>query len=217
MKFNFDLVEDINLQRSYDLGKRYYTTPEGNKYPSVTSVLGQLSESGIKKWREKVGDVEADRISKESSEVGTAMHDLCEKYFLDEELPTDNEFATQLFMQLKPKLDEIESIIGVELPLYSDYLQMAGTADLIAVYKGALCIIDFKNARKPKIEEWVDGYFLQGCAYARMFYELYGVFPEKVVIWIAVWDGTFQEFEISLKDIYTRLKAVVKIWHPYNR
>lgn len=216
-EFKYELVEDIKLERSYEFGKRSYTTPEGNKYPSVTTVLGQLSASGIQKWRDKVGDVEADRISKESSTVGTAMHELCENYLLGQELSTKNEQATGLFNLLKPKLDQIEAIHGIEVPLYSDYLMMAGTADLVATYNGMLCIIDFKNARKEKKEEWIDGYYLQGTTYARMFFERYGIFPSHVVIWIAVWDGTFQEFIIPTKDMYARLKAIVKVWHPFNQ
>lgn len=216
-EFKYELVEDVTLKRSYEFGSRFYTTPEGRKYPSVTTVLGQLSASGIQKWREKVGEEEANRISTESSTVGTAMHQMCEDYLLGQELKIVNDQAYGLFKQLQPKLDQIESIHGIEVPLYSDYLMMAGTADLVATYKGMICIIDFKNARKEKKEEWIDGYYLQGTTYARMFFERYGVFPEKVVIWIAVWDGTFQEFIIPTKDMYARLKAIVKVWHPFNK
>ncbi len=217
MRFNFDLVDDISLQREYTGGSRFYLTPDGKRYPSVTTVLGQLSEEGIATWRKNVGDEEADRISKESSTIGTAMHQICENYLLDEPLPTDNEKATELFNILKPSIDKIQVIHGIELPMYSDYLQLAGTADLVATYDDTLCILDFKNARKPKIEDWVDGYYLQGATYARMFFEMYGQFPEKIVIWIAVWDGSFQEFIIKPKDIYPRLKAVLKMYHPAFR
>lgn len=209
-----ELVEEYPLKRKVEFGRRVYATPNGKKYPSVTTVLGQMNKKSIDEWRKRVGEKEANRISNESSSVGTKMHQLCEDYMLGRELDSSNEKQFALFESIKPKIDQLGDIYGIELPLYSDYLKLAGTADLVAEYDGNLCILDFKNSRKPKIEDWVEGYYLQGTCYARMFWERYGVLPKEVVVWIAVWDGTFQEFRIKVKDKYPKLINVLKTWHP---
>jgi genome maintenance exonuclease 1 len=214
VEFKYQLVDETKMNRTMYNGKRHYSTPEGKRYQSVTTVLGQLSEEGIAKWRKTVGDEEADRISKESSKVGTAMHQMCENYLLGVEETETDELVISLFNQIKPKLDTIESVHGVELPLYSDYLKMAGTADLICTIDGDVVIPDFKNSRKPKLEYYIDGYFMQGTAYARMFYERYGVLPKRIIIWVAVWGGELQEFIVPIEKFYPKLINVLRAWHP---
>ena len=63
-------------------GKRQYITPEGDSYPSVTTVLSILSEESIAKWKARVGEDEANKISTRASRRGTAVHELVEKYWI---------------------------------------------------------------------------------------------------------------------------------------
>ena len=55
-------------------GKRHYVTPEGELYPSITTVLGELSKAAIQAWRERVGEEEANKISGKASRRGTSVH-----------------------------------------------------------------------------------------------------------------------------------------------
>ena len=36
--------------------KRFYVTPEGNEYPSITTILSPRNKAGIMKWRKRVGE-----------------------------------------------------------------------------------------------------------------------------------------------------------------
>ena len=69
---------------------RTYFTPDGN-FPSITTLLGKTSENQVwlQKWREKVGEEEADRISKEATDRGTLVHEYAEKYFNGEDIKPD--------------------------------------------------------------------------------------------------------------------------------
>ena len=55
---------------------RTYTTPEGKKYPSVTTVLGASEDSkdGLNAWRQRIGEEEADKITRQAGARGTAVH-----------------------------------------------------------------------------------------------------------------------------------------------
>ena len=135
-------------------GKRHYVTPGGN-YPSVTSITSQLSAEGIKAWRARVGEKEAQKIITKASIRGTSVHKLCEDYVNNIEVKESND----VFEQIKSELDKhLGTIYAVEAPLYSDKLKVAGRVDLIAEWKGKLSIIDFKTAKKTKKEEWIEAY-----------------------------------------------------------
>lgn len=147
-------------------GRKY--SCNGNDYPSITTVLSILSKDAIKAWRERVGEEEANKISYRASQRGTAVHEMCEKYI-------NNENHTSGFMpniiadfnRIKSILDSrIGTVYGQELPLYSDYLGVAGRVDCVAEFDGKLSIIDFKTSRKTKKYEWVTSYFMQEAFYA---------------------------------------------------
>ena len=59
---------------------RTYTAPDGSSYPSITTVLGVLSEDAIRAWRERVGEDEANKISGRASNRGTRVHSIVERY-----------------------------------------------------------------------------------------------------------------------------------------
>ena len=61
-------------------GRRFYDC-NGVKLPSVTTILSGTKEDndGIKKWIERVGEEEANRIRMEAAARGTTMHHILEK------------------------------------------------------------------------------------------------------------------------------------------
>jgi len=190
----YDAVEEPSKREVID-GRRVYVTPEGNVYPSITSILGWQPKPGIDKWRKEVGSVEANRIMKESSELGTMVHDLCEQYLYN--IPLNHEYsdeAVSVFNRLRFILGNVDNIYGLELPLYSDMLKVAGTADCVAEYNGVLSVIDFKTSRRAKKENWITDYYIQAFFYAVAFYEMSGALPEQIVILVAVRDN----FEIQV-------------------
>ena len=139
-------------------GNRYYVTPDGNHYPSITSILALQENLGLEAWKEKVGEKEAKRISKESLKIGTAVHQMAEFYLSNYiiKLKDEDKKIVDTFNRLRFLLGNINNIVGLEIPLFSDLLRVAGTADCIAEYNGVPSVIDFKTSRNPKKEEWID-------------------------------------------------------------
>ena len=170
-------------------GKRHYVTPDGLKFPSVTSVTSLAIRDGIKAWREKVGEKEANKISSMAARRGTKVHKLCEDYLNNVELDygTIEPINHFLFKQIKPVLDtRLTEVYGLEVPLYSNWLRVAGRVDLVGMYDGKVSIIDFKTASKRKRRDWITNYFMQESAYAVMFEEMTDIPVSQLVTIIAV-------------------------------
>ena len=197
-------------------GKRFYVTPEGKKYPSITTVLSGRSKEGINKWRKSVGDDVANQIMRTAAKRGTAVHQLVEDYLNNEELSNQDVLPLALFSILKPELDDINNIALQEGGLYSDKWGIAGRVDCIAEYKGKLSVIDFKTSTKEKKEEWVENYFIQGSAYCEMYEERYGTSINQVVILIVTEDGAVQSFIKDKKDYLPLLKPAIEEFNKDN-
>ena len=179
-----------------DEGRKYHT-PEGIDLPSITTVLSILSRDSIAKWRKRVGEVEANKISTRAANRGTAVHTVCEKYldndadYLDGVMPNNIE----TFQKIRPILDEnVNNIHAQEAPLYSTYLGVAGRVDCVAEWQGKLSIIDFKTSRKERNDDWNESYYIQASAYAEMFEERTGIEINQIVILVVTEDGIVQEF-----------------------
>lgn len=176
---------------------RKYQTPTGKQYPSVTTVLSILSEEAIQKWRARVGEEEANKISHRASTRGTAVHEIIEKY-LDNDPQFKEGYMPNIvsdFMDVKQILDErVGAIYAQECPLYSDYLQIAGRVDCVAEFDGKPSIIDFKTSRKTKKKSWIENYFIQESAYAIMWEERTGMPITQLVTIISVDNEDSQVF-----------------------
>lgn len=185
-------VEQINT----DSG-RYYKTPTGALYPSVTSVVGLMNQKSIMEWRKRVGDEAANKIAAKAASRGTRIHQLCEDYLNNDDIDINKySFEDRLnFKELVPYLHNIDNIHLQETRLYSDYLEMAGTVDCVAEWNGKLAIIDFKTSRKLKEKSYIQNYFCQASAYAIMYEERYGIPVNRIVILISVDDEMPQVFE----------------------
>ena len=197
-------------------GKRFYVTPEGKKYPSITTVLSGRSKEGINKWRKSVGNDVANNIMRTAAKRGTAVHQLVEDYLNNKELSNQEVLPLALFTMLKSELDDINNIVLQEGGLYSDKWGIAGRVDCIAEYKGKLSVIDFKTSTKEKKEEWVENYFIQGSAYCEMYEERYGTSINQVVILIVTEDGAVQSFIKDKKDYLPLLKPAIEEFNKDN-
>ena len=193
--------------------KRFYVTPDGNKYPSITTVLGGRAKEGIMAWRKRVGEDVANNIMRTAAKRGTAVHELCENYLNNEELGNQEVLPLAMFTLLKPELDNINNIVMQEGGLYSDRWGIAGRVDCIAEYDGKLTVIDFKTSTKEKKEEWIENYFIQCTAYCEMFEERYGRAIDQIAVLIVCEDGGVQTFVKDKKDYLPLLQpAIDEFW-----
>ena len=166
--FNHIDIDLPKLERETIDGVRYYKVPDDEellRLVSITSVTSHFNKHIFEKWRKKVGDEEADRITKKATSRGTDMHTLVEHHLKNEDLPEVQPISDFLFKISKKELNKIDNIHALEGSLYSKQLGIAGTVDCIAEYDGELAIIDFKTSKKPKPREWIEHYFVQCMAY----------------------------------------------------
>ena len=199
-----DLGYDDLVTENKD-GKRLYNTPDGNQYPSVTSVLSIINEDKIAAWRQRVGEEEANRVGHRASSRGTSVHSILERYLLNEDTSEFLPHIKQSLQNLRPILDRsIGKIFGLESALFSRHLGLAGRVDCVAEFDGVPSIIDFKTSRYPKKKEMVPNYFAQASAYAIMFEERTGLPITNTVILMDVDDNAPIVFK-EHRDNYTDL------------
>ena len=187
------------------------TTAEGRKYvgddnvpvPSVTTVLDKTSDkTALIAWRKRVGDAEANRVSKESAGLGTKVHNALEKYILSEDYEIKgNNFVSILArdmtnLMISEGFGNVDEVWGTEVGLIAPGLY-AGTTDCVGIHDGEEAIIDFKTSKKIKKEEWIQDYYLQCCAYALAHNEMYGTNIRKCVILMVSRDVAFKQYVIQ--------------------
>jgi len=186
----------INDERHYEIGVQ--------KLPSVTTILAATQSDekreSLAKWKEKVGDIKADEIKNQAGKRGTLMHSYLEHHInggglLD--LSGEGREAESMAKTIIDKgLGDLQEIWGSEVTLYYPGLY-AGQTDVVGIYQGRDSIIDFKNSNKPKRDEWITDYYLQGAAYATSHDCIYGTNIEQIVILICTPDLFFQRFIIN--------------------
>ena len=181
------VLPDLKSETHSD-GKRYYTSPSGKRLPSVTTVVGAMKKQAIMEWRNRVGEVEANRISKLATGRGNRVHDLAERYLKNEKIEWVREMpdSVEMFRTLIPHLHRINNIHYIEQALWSEQIGLAGRVDLIAEWDGVLSVIDFKTSKKIKKKEDIQDYFAQCTAYAGMYEEHVSVPIDQIVIVMAV-------------------------------
>jgi genome maintenance exonuclease 1 len=193
--------------------KRVYLTPDGEKTPSVTTILGATKDqTHLIEWRKRVGEEQAAQITKEASGVGTAMHANLERFLAGiERMPGKNlvqvkanAMADQIIIN---GLSKVNEVWAMEQSLYFPGLY-SGTTDLVGVYDGEPAVMDHKQTNKPKKLEWVEDYFLQLTAYILAHNEVYGTNIRRGVVFmcsrgddsIKIGGETYQQFDLLPKD-----------------
>ena len=214
-KFNYH-----ELSRTSEEGKRLYLTPDGNKVPSVTTVLDKTKpeekKAALEQWRRNVGHAKAQQITTEAANRGTRMHTYLEHYVKTGELKDkgSNPFGWASHAMAQTVIDEglknVNEIWGVEIPLYFPSLY-AGTTDGCGIHLGDESILDYKQTNKPKKQEWIEDYYLQLVAYALAHNEVYSTNIRKGVVLMCVKPETdamgnlltapvYQEFILKPED-----------------
>lgn len=180
------VIENLNTETVDD--KRYYVTPSGQRLPSVTTVLGAMKKKEIMAWRRRVGEAEANRVSKLATGRGNRVHTLAEKYLMNESIEWKKEMpdAIEMFQSIVPHFDKINNIHYMEQALWSEKIGLAGRVDLIAEWEGKLSVVDFKTSKRIKTEDKIQDYFAQCVAYAMMYEERVGAPIDQIVVLMAV-------------------------------
>jgi len=186
----------VKNERHYEIGQ--------SKLPSVTTILSVTASDekreSLNKWKAKVGEVEADRIKNTAATRGTAMHSFLEHHLNGQgllDLSDEGRAARNMAETIiKQGLGDLQEIWGNEVVLYYPDLY-AGQTDLCGIYQGRDSIIDFKQSNKPKRDEWIEDYYLQGAAYATAHDCIYGTNIEQTVILMCTPDNFFQRFIVN--------------------
>lgn len=217
MQFEFVKLDSLNFDLTAVTTEngRTYATPDGKNYPSITTVLSRYNKKALLEWRKRVGEEEANRISRKASSRGTKLHSVCESYLLNEltsmKMHCIMPDTKSLFLQLKPYIDEnVGRVYGIEQPLYSHELGVAGRCDCIAEWNGKISIIDYKTSSREKDENHIMNYFMQCSAYAEMFEEITEIPIEQIVVAIAVEDGQSQVFTKTKHKYVAELKKFIE-------
>lgn len=206
-------LQDLQSETFTD-GKRYYTLPNGDRLPSVTTVLGALKKEGLMAWKKRVGEEKANAISKKASGRGTKVHKLCEDYLDNKPLTPMMPDVLEMFLSIKPYLNKINNIHYQEQALYSKMLGIAGRVDCIGEYEGVLSVIDFKTSARIKTENDIEDYFWQTTAYSIMYEEMIGTPIDNLVIIMAVENDSPLIFKQKTTD---HIDGLVKAIRYYEK
>lgn len=214
-EFEYELIDFAELKR-IDGETRLYETPTGERYPSVTTVLGKMSDkTALNEWKKRVGEEEAARVSSRAASRGTSIHTMCENYVLGSDVDLSMPHNMLIFNQVKKVLDErVNMIRATECTLFSHHLKIAGTCDLIADFDGRLSIIDYKTSARLKRKDWIESYFLQASLYSYMLWEMTGIGVKDIVIVIGVDDSLEAQVFVERPSKYIEKAAdLVKSYH----
>lgn len=204
--FKHNFLPKVELVATSTEEGRVYLTPEGNKYRSVTTIIGEASDkSGLHAWRKRVGEKEASKIAGLAASRGTAVHKICEKYLLNEEDYAKDAMPTtiSMFKNIKKILDTcVGDVYGIEFPLYSDTLKTAGRSDFLTSFVGIDSVVDFKTSTRLKKKSFILNYFLQSACYALMTEERTGLKIPQIAIIIACEENDTPQVFIEKTDTY---------------
>lgn len=200
-KFNYTTYNRQTIN-----GERKYLTPDGEKLPSVTTILEftkpEERKKALREWKNRVGHTKAAEITAEASGRGTRMHKFLEDYVKTGIInsPGSNPYSIQSHTMaqtiINQGLSKCNEYWGTEVSLYYPQIY-AGTTDLVGVHDNAECIMDFKQTNKLKKREWIEDYFLQLAAYSQAHNEVYNTKINKGVIFMCSADNIYQEFIIE--------------------
>jgi genome maintenance exonuclease 1 len=205
--------------------KRVYLTPDGEKLPSVTTILSATKDmTHLNEWRDKVGHAKAQQITTEAAGVGTAMHGNLERFLCGiERQPGNNPVHVQANKMadviIDKGLSKMNEVWAMEQSLYFPGLY-SGTTDLVGVYEGEPAVCDHKQTNKPKKAEWVEDYYIQLVAYILAHNEVYKTDIRRGVIFMCSRDLQYQQFDLT-KDTFNKYEDMwlgkVEEYYALNR
>lgn len=169
--------------------KRVYQTPDGEKLPSVTTILGATKDmTALNEWRRRVGESQANQITKEAAGIGTGLHSNLERYIARlDRMPGKNPVHVKANAMadviIEHGLSKVDEVWAMEQSLYFPGLY-SGTTDLVGVYNGEPAVMDYKQSNKPKKAEWIEDYYLQLTAYIMCHNEVYGTDIKRGVVFM---------------------------------
>lgn len=203
----YNHLGEIELDRKESTGCRLYKLPNGEWVPSITSITSFYNREKFIKWRQKIGEEKANKITKKATTRGTDFHEIAQDYLEDKPLVWEEHLpATKyMFYHAKPFLDKINNIHAIERTLYSEFFGIAGRVDCIAEYDSELAVIDFKTSEYIKPEAWLENYFVQETAYACMYYEMTGIPVKKLITIMTTPSGEVHVFDKREKEEYIKL------------
>jgi len=212
------------LSRTTQDGARLYQTPDGQRVPSVTTVLDKTKPEDKKQaldaWRKRVGVENAQKITTEAANRGTRMHSYLEHYVKTGEIKErgSNPFSwashAMAEVVIQTGLKNVDEFWGVEIPLFFPKIY-AGTTDGCGIHMGEECILDYKQTNKEKKREWIDDYFLQLVAYSLCHNEVYGTNIRKGVILMCVKPETDTMGNVLSKPLYQEFVLEGKEYDKY--
>jgi genome maintenance exonuclease 1 len=213
---HLNTIQPVTLKTIESPKGRFYITPEGNKYPSITTILGAEEKPYLKSWRASLGEVRADKETKRAADRGTAVHLMIERFLNNDPNPTKGQLLEHIgeFNTLRLHLKRINNIITQESALWSDTLKIAGRVDCVGEFKGKLSVIDFKTSTNNKSESMIQDYWLQTTAYALMVHERYDVQIDNVVIIMSVERGMVPL--IFKKQVDEYIEPLIKRINTYH-
>ena len=204
--YNPNKYKYVEIPRQTIDGVRRYATPDGEKLPSVTTILdatkSEESKQALQNWRKRVGAQKAQEITTEAAGRGTRMHKWLENYVKTGATgdPGSNPYSIQSHQMaqsiIAQGLVKCNEYWGTEVPLYFPKVY-AGTTDLCGIHDSSEAIMDHKQTNKPKKREWIDDYFVQLAAYANAHNEVHGTKIRKGVIFMCDPTSAYQEFVIE--------------------
>lgn len=213
---HLDTITPTELKTIEGPQGRFYITPEGNRYPSITTILGSGNKEWLNEWRNMLGSDKADKETKRASDRGTAVHLMVERFLDNEENVTRGQKIEHIteFNTLRLYLKRVNNILTQESALWSDTLKAAGRVDCVGEYQGKLSIIDFKTSTTSKTDSMIQSYWLQTTAYAIMFQERYGIQIDQAVIIMSVERGAVPL--VFKQDIDQYIKPLLECINTYH-
>jgi|TARA_B000000460_G_C21538770_1_gene404856 hypothetical protein len=185
--------------------KRLYQTGK-IKVPSVTTILKKTQPEektkSLEKWKQRVGQKEAEKIRDDAGALGTALHKCLEKYILNkrdlkyfDDTPLGRRARKMANIIIGRAFFNLDEVWGCEVHLAGE--NYAGTTDVVGIFDGKPAIIDFKQTNRPKREEWIEDYYLQLTAYALAHNYSFGTSVSQGYILMCSREGYFQQFHLT--------------------
>jgi genome maintenance exonuclease 1 len=168
---------------------RFYQRKEGVYYPSVTTVLSYFPKDRFfETWLKEVG-TNADIIMRRAGDEGTQVHTAIESYLKGEEVTWVNQYGSTKYSlkvwQMILKFVEFwetykPTLVASEVHVFSDELQIAGTADLVVEMNDELWLLDIKTSNFLH-----ESYDLQLACYAQAWNECFDKPIQRMgIVWL---------------------------------